>query len=638
MREMSQYQDMPVGSYRLTKLIGVGPVSRVFLAARQDRAERLVALKLFEAVPLDLLEEKDQALDEVRLLACLEHPSILPMLDDGLYEHMLYLVAPHIEAGSLRQRLNVASAAGELLPLKETMALLRQVGDALQFAHTQRMVHANLKPENILLPGDGKALLADFLLPSLVKSERAARILSTFAAFYMAPEQFQGAATPLSDQYALACLAYELLTGQPPFDGDNVMSLARKHATGVPKPPSQLQPRRAQHIDHVLLKALAKRPEERYPDVQTFLAELSAPPPLVSPIPASEPAPNAQVFPTMPAALAAEIKDASPLQLAFPLSFAGFEDGEASPLPQSAQPAANAALGQGPEQHVHRQALPISIAVFEHETVAQTPVEAPLVARVPDLHDVPTVAVPAMTVSASPLASMGQQLPASAQGHAQDALRQAYAPRAQSTSRLSRRQIWLAASLVALAMVVSISGIAIFFSSLSANHTPSGAGSTATVASTTSAGQTPTGATSTSTVIAAVSSPTVATTPSPTATPVTPTPGVSPTARAVGLTCQVNYKVSSSWSNGFVANLTITNTGGSTIQGWTLVFTFSGNEQVTNGWNGKFTQNGAQVKIADAGFNASLAPGTSASPGFQASTSGGNAVPASFSLNGVLCK
>ncbi|HEX7737906.1 MAG TPA: serine/threonine-protein kinase, partial [Ktedonobacteraceae bacterium] len=219
MSEPSRYQDAPVGPYRLIKLLGVGPVSRVYLAERQDWPGRQVALKLFESVPLPTLEEKDQTLDEIRLLACMEHPAILPTLDDGLYENILYLVTPYIGGETLRQRLT--RAIGDPLPVQEALAIIRQIGEALHFAHTQRVVHANLKPENIFLQSDGKALLADFLLPSLAKSERAARILSSFAALYMAPEQFRGITTPLSDQYALACLTYELLTGKPPFEAED---------------------------------------------------------------------------------------------------------------------------------------------------------------------------------------------------------------------------------------------------------------------------------------------------------------------------------------------------------------------------------------------------------------------------------
>ncbi len=168
MRETSRYQDTPVGPYRLTRLVGVGPVSRVYLAERQDWPGRRVALKLFEAVPFQLLAEKDEALADIRLRSCLEHPSIMPTLDDGIHDHILYQVMPFCPSGSLRQRLTTSNQ--ELLPVKEILAFLRQVGEALQFAHNQQIVHANLKPENILFQRNGKILLTDFLLPTLVKS------------------------------------------------------------------------------------------------------------------------------------------------------------------------------------------------------------------------------------------------------------------------------------------------------------------------------------------------------------------------------------------------------------------------------------------------------------------------------------
>lgn len=623
MREMSRHQNTSIGLYHLGKLIGVGPVSCVYLAERQDRAERQMVLKLFEAVPFNSLEEKDRALDEVRLLASLEHPSILPTLDDGLYENMLYQVAPYIEAGSLRQRLT--AAAGELLPLKETMTLLRQVGEALQFAHTQQIVHANLKPENILLQAEGTVLLADFLLPSLVKSERAARILSTFAAFYMAPEQFQGIATPLSDQYALACLAYELLTGCPPFEADDFMGLARKHLSKEPLQPSQLQPKRAQHIDNVLLKALVKRPEGRYPDIQTFLAELSAPPPL--PVLMSTP----EVTPVAAQFQEAEALSEATLQQAFPLSFAGFEQEPAQPLPQKALSASLAGFEQEPTQQFPQRSLPASLAIFEHETLPQAPLEAWSAAVVPNVHEAPTLEIPLATLG------MGaNQQRGFGSARSQQAILQA---RARTAPRLSPRQIWLTVGLVALAMLLSISGFALFFNNSSASHTPSNpSGSIVGASSTAVSSQTIPGA-PTPTAGKHHVLPTATATPSLRPTPgVTPTPSVTPTTSlAAGFSCRVDYKLSSRWSNGFVANLTITNTSTSAIQGWTLVFAFSNGEQITNGWDGKFTQNGGQVSIADAGFNASLAPGSSTTPGFQATSSGGNLMPKSFSLNGVAC-
>lgn len=616
MREMPQYQETPIGLYHLSKLVGVGPVSRIYLAERRDWPGRQIALKLFEAVPLISMEEKDQALDEVRMLICLEHPSILPLLDDGLHETMLYLVTPYIEAGSLRQRLT--AAAGELLPLKETMALLRQVGEALQFAHLQQIVHANLKPENILFQIDGKVLLADFLLPSLVRSERTARILSTFAALYMAPEQFQGVATPLSDQYALACLAYELLAGRPPFEADDFMSLARKHANEQPRPPSELQPKRAQHIDHVLLKALVKRPEGRYPDVQTFLTELSAPPPLAI-LASTQEMDLPRVWEELPVPV-----------LAVPAGVA--QEAEVLP-PQEEFPAGAICLAA---QASPRETFP-TVASSPPEALLLQPQEAFSTAATPGLYEAVTMS----TVSTIPghttgNGGQGDRLPGASR---QPRLRARRLP----TSRLSRRQTWLTVGLVILAMLLSLSGIVVFFSVSSANHAQSQArgGSTTPRASTSTTGQLSSTATP-----GVTPSPTTSAHPSPTPKPTTrPKPTAKPTvpkatptaAPATGISCSLSYKQTSLWSNGFVARLSIANTGTVSIQGWTLAFALPSGQQIVDGWNGHFTQNGAQVTISNENFNATIDPGSSVSVGFETVTDGNNGTPTSFSLNGVTC-
>src|SRR5258708_36077000 len=128
MEDLSQYQETSVGSYRLFQLVGVGPVSRAHLAERKDWPGSKVVVKLFEAVPLHSREEQDRLLEEVRLLTYLEHPALLPILDDRIHETTLYLVSPFIEGGSLRQPLTAAGT--ELLPLTEAMARLRHRGQA----------------------------------------------------------------------------------------------------------------------------------------------------------------------------------------------------------------------------------------------------------------------------------------------------------------------------------------------------------------------------------------------------------------------------------------------------------------------------------------------------------------------------
>lgn len=547
MEETSQSQQTAIGVYRLEQLLGMGPVSRTHLARRQDRAESQVVVKIFEAVPLLKQEEQDQVLDEVRLLTYLEHPAILSVLDDGLHEQMLYLVSSYADGGSLRQRL--VSAAGELLPLKEALAILRQVGEALHFAHGQQVVHANLKPENILFQSDGSVLLADFLLPTLAKSERASRLLSTFAAFYMAPEQFRGETTPLSDQYSLACLAYELLTGHPPFEADNLTLLSRLHATQKPIAPTELQPTRAPHIEHAILKALAKRPEKRYPDIQAFLADLLAPPPLAPSISSLE-----TIEMPAPAHSKVEIVESEKTVVTL---------------------------------------LP-SVSIFEAENLALVPYQSVT----------PPVLVPI-----------------------------------QPARTVSHRKSWVIAVLVSTAMLLCFSGVLLLFSGALAGHPQvHSPGATATPQAGDSPTQTSPAVTPGGTLASVALTPTPTPHPAPTTRPTqAPTTGATPTAPVSRLSCAVDYQATQ-WPGGFIGNLTITNTGKTTIQGWTLTFSFPSGQRIWgNGWNGLFSQQGAQVSVTNNGSNATLAPGASATPGFQGLWRGSNTAPASFTLNGVTC-
>src|SRR5579883_788381 len=462
MEETSQDQRIAIGSYRLARLLGMGPVSRTHLAERQGLPGDAVVVKIFEALPLLSSEEQDQVLEEVRLLTYLEHPAILPILDNGVYEKMLYMVYPYAGGSSLRQRLT--DAAGELLPLKEVLAILRQVGEALHFAHTQRVVHGNLKPENILFQNDGKVLVGDFLLPTLARSEQTSRLLSTFAAFYMAPEQFHGAATPLSDQYALACLAYELLTGRPPFEADNLTLLTRLHATQKPISPASLQPQRAQHVEQAILRALAKRPEKRYPDLQSFLADLVAPPPLPVPISAQE----------------------------------------TLPVPAQSPPVLSAVPEAKPSEEVTEAVLPIDSPPLREESRALVPYQA-----------------------------TSRELVAGPKTHA------------------SQRRTWLTVVLLSVVLLVSLSGLLLFFDASLPGHIPAGAPATVSAHQ---PGSSPTqvatpGATASATLgsISLPPSPTPVRHPSPVARP-SPTapPGASPTPTPA-LSCAVHYRVSSQW-------------------------------------------------------------------------------------------
>jgi len=174
----------------------------------------------------------------------------------------------------LRDLLN--SRTSQLLPLRDVISIIAQVGQALYYAHQQGVIHHDLKPENILFNEQNDALLADFGI-AIVRTttlEQVADMNGTPA--YMAPEQFQGKASRRSDQYSLACIMYELVTGRRPFTAPDAISMGLKHMQESPIPPTWLNPNLPPQMERVILKALEKRRINRYPDVLTFIRELQA--------------------------------------------------------------------------------------------------------------------------------------------------------------------------------------------------------------------------------------------------------------------------------------------------------------------------------------------------------------------------
>jgi serine/threonine protein kinase len=264
-----------LGDYELIRKLGRGGFSTVYLARHRLLSRwSTVALKRLQT-PLDTAEGQAQFKAEVRLLEGLSHPHILPLLDAGLdQEGCPYLVTQYAAGGSLRQRLRQAD--GQPLPLAEAVAILSQVGAALHYAHERGIIHRDLKPENILFAADGRALLADFGIALQLgsRSLEAASLSGTPA--YMAPEQFRGQAGRESDQYALACIAYELCTGRRVFAEQDPLVLMYCHTQREPEPPRRLNPQLPSAVEAVILRGLAKERHERYPSVSAFVAALAA--------------------------------------------------------------------------------------------------------------------------------------------------------------------------------------------------------------------------------------------------------------------------------------------------------------------------------------------------------------------------
>ncbi len=264
------------GRYRVERELGVGGMAAVYLAEDVKHA-RPVALKVLHP-DLAISLGAERFLREIRIIAQLQHPHILGLIDSGEADGLLYYVMPYVAGESLRTRI---AREGEL-PLQEAVWILREIADALAYAHGKKIVHRDIKPENVLF-ADRHAQVADFGIARAVsESARSAPITATGIAVgspaYMAPEQ--AASDPQldhrADLYAYGVLAYELLTGMPPFTAPSAVQLIAAHAARVPDPPSRHRPAIPAALDQVVLRCLAKRPSDRFQSGHEIVRQLDA--------------------------------------------------------------------------------------------------------------------------------------------------------------------------------------------------------------------------------------------------------------------------------------------------------------------------------------------------------------------------
>ncbi len=260
-----------IGEYQIIDEIGQGGMATVY-KAYQPSFDRFVAIKV---LPRQLSEDArslQQFQHEARLIARLEHRSILPVYAYGEYEGTPYIVMRLLEAGSLRRKL---SDEGPLSPL-EAARLVTQIAEALDYAHAHGVIHRDLKPSNILLDAEGNAYLTDFGIAKMLGAAAqptGAGVAGTPS--YMSPEQCQGKpATPASDIYALGAILFELLTGEPPFEGDSPLAVMYQQVQDDPPPLRDLNPALPPTLDRVVLRAMAKDPSRRHPSALALAADL----------------------------------------------------------------------------------------------------------------------------------------------------------------------------------------------------------------------------------------------------------------------------------------------------------------------------------------------------------------------------
>lgn len=279
MTEQSNLIGKRIGSYRLVnQLSTIGGFGSVYLGKHIVFTNRpIVAIKILYA-HLASEQEKERFLQEARFLDQLKHPHILPIIEAGIEDGLPFLIVEYAANGSLKDRLQ--KRALHPLPLEEALTILSQIGQALQYAHHQNIVHRDLKPDNILFNTRGEALLADFGIATVLDAARTKPVDSIGSPPYMAPELFDGIASMRSDQYALGCIAYELMTGRKPFllpPGASWLAWGYKHLTEVPLAPTRLHPHLPMHIEQAILKALAKDCTNRHRDISTFITALMVP-------------------------------------------------------------------------------------------------------------------------------------------------------------------------------------------------------------------------------------------------------------------------------------------------------------------------------------------------------------------------
>jgi serine/threonine-protein kinase len=261
--------------YTIERELGSGGMATVYLA--QDlKHERQVAVKVLRP-ELSAAVGSERFLREIKITANLNHPHILPLLDSGEADTILFYVMPYVEGESLRDRLNCEKQ----LPVEDALEIASEVADALGSAHRRKVIHRDIKPENILFE-EGHAVVADFGIARAITAAGETKLTETGIAVgtpaYLSPEQASGEREldARSDIYSLGCVLYEMLAGQPPFTGPTVESLVHQHLTAEPPPVTRLRPTVPEVIARVLAKSLAKVPADRYRTAGELRQALSA--------------------------------------------------------------------------------------------------------------------------------------------------------------------------------------------------------------------------------------------------------------------------------------------------------------------------------------------------------------------------
>ena len=268
MADMYNRIGQSIGEYRLLRLLGQGTFGTVYLA--QHMHDHTTAAVKVLHVPLTSSNDVRAFLKEARMVR-LRHPHILPILDFDLSsDNLPYLVMAYADGGTLRDH----HPKGSRLSYKTIDTYVQQLASALQYAHDRHVIHRDIKPENILVYSDGTVLLSDFGIARIGEHTNLLTLHQVSGTpAYAAPEQTEGKPSLASDQYALAVVVYEWLTGERPFQG-NPIAVALHHLRDAPPSLRSICPDVSLDVEQVVLKALAKAPQDRFPTITDFARAL----------------------------------------------------------------------------------------------------------------------------------------------------------------------------------------------------------------------------------------------------------------------------------------------------------------------------------------------------------------------------
>jgi eukaryotic-like serine/threonine-protein kinase len=260
--------------YHIERELGAGGMATVYLA-HDIRHDRKVALKVLRP-ELAAIIGADRFLSEIRTTANLQHPHILPLFDSGAADGFLFYVMPFIQGETVRDRMN----REKQLPVADALRIATEIAAALDYAHRHGVIHRDIKPENILLH-DGSALVADFGIALAASNAGGTRMTETGMSLgtphYMSPEQAMGEReiTLRSDVYALGCVLYEMLTGDPPFTGSTAQAIVARVLTDVPRAMVTQRHTIPRHVEAAVLTALEKLPADRFASAAEFATALA---------------------------------------------------------------------------------------------------------------------------------------------------------------------------------------------------------------------------------------------------------------------------------------------------------------------------------------------------------------------------